>query len=66
MSARRWGFGCTFFSLAVSVKMNVLLFAPALLYLLLACTGVAGAVLHIAWCAFIQVEPHPEPTNPKP
>ena len=32
---RRWNMGCVVFSLAVSVKMNVLLFAPGLLLLLL-------------------------------
>jgi alpha-1,3-mannosyltransferase len=31
----RWNTGCLFFSLAVSIKMNVLLFAPGLLLLLL-------------------------------
>ena len=32
---QRWNLGCVVFSLAVSVKMNVLLFAPGLLLLLL-------------------------------
>ena len=31
----RWNIGCFVFSLAVSIKMNVLLFAPGLLLLLL-------------------------------
>lgn len=31
----RWNLGCFIFSLAVSLKMNVLLFAPGLLYLLI-------------------------------
>lgn len=32
---QRWNWGCLFFSFAVSLKMNVLLFAPGLLLLLL-------------------------------
>lgn len=32
---KQWNVGCFFFSMAVSLKMNVLLFAPGLLYLLL-------------------------------
>jgi alpha-1,3-mannosyltransferase len=31
----KWNFGCFLFSVAVSLKMNVLLFAPGLLYLLI-------------------------------
>lgn len=42
-------------SLAVSVKMNVLLFAPGLLVILLVVGGVRWAGLQIAWCASIQV-----------
>ena len=34
-NANRWNLGCLIFSLAVSIKMNVLLFAPGLLLLLL-------------------------------
>ncbi|XP_014681718.1 PREDICTED: dol-P-Man:Man(5)GlcNAc(2)-PP-Dol alpha-1,3-mannosyltransferase-like [Priapulus caudatus] len=50
----RWTTGCIFFSLAVSVKMNILLFAPALFLLLLATQGIVGAFLNIALCALIQ------------
>ena len=42
-------------SLAVSVKMNVLLFAPGLLVVLLVVGGVKWAGLQIALCAIIQV-----------
>ena len=42
-------------SLAVSVKMNVLLFAPGLLAVLLVVGGVRWAGMQIAWCASIQV-----------
>jgi alpha-1,3-mannosyltransferase len=52
---RRWVVGCVLFSLGVSVKMNVLLFAPALLLLLIRNTGGwIGAIQHIALCGIIQ------------
>ncbi|EKX45756.1 hypothetical protein GUITHDRAFT_108213 [Guillardia theta CCMP2712] len=44
-------------SLAVSVKMNILLFAPPLLYLLLCAHGVYGAIRHIGICALVQARP---------
>lgn len=52
---RRWVLGCVLYSLGVSIKMNVLLFAPALLLLLLRNTGGwPGAIFHIGICAAIQ------------
>ncbi len=39
----RWSLGCVLYSLAVSVKMNVLLFAPGLFFLLLQ-VRLAGSV----------------------
>eukprot|EP00945_MAST-04E_sp_MAST-4E-sp1_P007942 g7942.t1 len=51
----RWTIGCVFFSLAVSVKMNVLLFAPALFLLLVRHGGLFSALCKIAVCAVIQV-----------
>lgn len=42
-------------SLAVSVKMNVLLFAPGLLFLLLRRFGLVGAIPKLAICAALQV-----------
>nr|XP_028699730.1 dol-P-Man:Man(5)GlcNAc(2)-PP-Dol alpha-1,3-mannosyltransferase isoform X1 [Macaca mulatta] len=53
--AQRWGWGCCFFSLAVSVKMNVLLFAPGLLFLLLTQFGFRGALPKLGICAGLQV-----------
>lgn len=47
------------FSLAVSVKMNVLLFAPGLLFLLLTQFGFRGALPKLAICAAVQVPLHP-------
>lgn len=53
---RRWVAGCVLFSLGVSVKMNVLLFAPALLLLLIRnAGGWVGAIQHIALCGVIQL-----------
>nr|XP_040126138.1 dol-P-Man:Man(5)GlcNAc(2)-PP-Dol alpha-1,3-mannosyltransferase isoform X3 [Ictidomys tridecemlineatus] len=53
--AQRWGWGCCCFSLAVSVKMNVLLFAPGLLFLLLTQFGFRGALPKLGICAVLQV-----------
>uniref|UniRef100_A0A670ZJC4 Dol-P-Man:Man(5)GlcNAc(2)-PP-Dol alpha-1,3-mannosyltransferase n=1 Tax=Pseudonaja textilis TaxID=8673 RepID=A0A670ZJC4_PSETE len=51
----RWSWGCFCFSLAVSVKMNVLLFAPGLLFLLLRRFGLRGTIPKLAICAALQV-----------
>lgn len=53
------------FSLAVSVKMNVLLFAPGLLFLLLTQFGFRGALPKLALCAALQVPPYPALTEEK-
>ncbi|KAM5333083.1 dol-P-Man:Man(5)GlcNAc(2)-PP-Dol alpha-1,3-mannosyltransferase isoform 2-T2 [Glossophaga mutica] len=52
--AQHWGWGCCCFSLAVSVKMNVLLFAPGLLFLLLTQFGLRGALPKLGICAVLQ------------
>lgn len=51
----RWAMGCVLYSFAVSIKMNVLLFAPSLLLLLLKRFGARGAIEHIGLCAAVQV-----------
>lgn len=55
----RWRGGallaCAVFSLAVGVKMNVLLFAPALLAVLLLQFGAVRTVLHLTVCAGVQL-----------
>ncbi|NWI80288.1 ALG3 mannosyltransferase, partial [Dryoscopus gambensis] len=51
----RWSWGCLFFSLAVSVKMNILLFAPGLLFLLLQRFGLLGCIPKLCICALLQV-----------
>ncbi|NWV46433.1 ALG3 mannosyltransferase, partial [Daphoenositta chrysoptera] len=51
----RWSWGCLLFSLAVSVKMNILLFAPGLLFLLLERFGLLGCIPKLCICALLQV-----------
>lgn len=51
----RWSLGCVFFSFGVSVKMNVLLFAPGLLVLLLKRFSIVKTIMHLAICAIVQV-----------
>ena len=51
-----WALGCVVFSLAVSIKMNVLLFAPGLLLLLLQRNGsLVGTIRHLSICAIVQI-----------
>eukprot|EP00947_MAST-08B_sp_MAST-8B-sp1_P002245 g2245.t1 len=52
---RRWRLGCVLYSLAVGVKMNIFLFAPALALLMIKEGGWAGAITNIAICAVVQV-----------
>jgi ALG3 protein. len=56
MARSHWRVGCVFFSLAVSVKMNILLFAPGLLLLLLQSSeNTAEVVLCLGICGGIQL-----------
>uniref|UniRef100_A0A672FC12 Dol-P-Man:Man(5)GlcNAc(2)-PP-Dol alpha-1,3-mannosyltransferase n=1 Tax=Salarias fasciatus TaxID=181472 RepID=A0A672FC12_SALFA len=50
-----WTLGCALYSLAVSVKMNVLLFAPGLLFLLLTEFGLIRTIPKLLLCAGIQL-----------
>jgi alpha-1,3-mannosyltransferase len=52
--ARRWNVGCFIFSLAVSLKMNILLFAPGLLYLLLQ-DSLVMTIPRLAICGVTQL-----------
>jgi len=48
--------GCVFFSLAVSIKMNIFLFAPGLLLLLIQCSSSwVGTVGYLSICAGVQL-----------
>jgi len=50
-----WSLGSLMFSLAVSVKMNILLYSPALLITYLAILGPMQTVVQLAICAGVQV-----------
>ena len=52
---QQWNWGCFVFSLAVSIKMNVLLFAPGLLYLLIEAHGPIMTVPRLMICAVTQL-----------
>eukprot|EP00752_Nemacystus_decipiens_P006080 g5488.t1 len=51
----RWQLGCLTYSLAVGIKMNILLFAPGLLLLLLQANGVLGTAVCLSICAGVQL-----------
>ncbi|XP_032684655.1 lethal(2)neighbour of Tid protein [Odontomachus brunneus] len=51
----RWYLGSVLYSLAVSVKMNILLFAPALLIAYLCVLGKFKTLIHLSVCAFVQL-----------
>lgn len=51
----RWTLGCVLFSFAVSVKMNIMLFAPGLFYVLLVATGLKKTFFLIGVCAAVQL-----------
>ncbi|KAF9427098.1 dolichyl-P-Man:Man(5)GlcNAc(2)-PP-dolichol alpha-1,3-mannosyltransferase [Podila epigama] len=52
---RRWTLSNTFFSLAVSIKMNILLFFPAFGFLIWQTQGVIGTLVQLSLMALIQV-----------
>ncbi|KAL2345405.1 hypothetical protein Fmac_006690 [Flemingia macrophylla] len=52
---RRWNLGLILFSGAVSVKMNVLLYAPPLLLLMLKAMNIGGVILALAGAALVQI-----------
>ncbi|TMW55969.1 hypothetical protein Poli38472_008617 [Pythium oligandrum] len=52
---QKWRTGCAIFSFAVSIKMNVLLFAPALFFLLLQSGGILRTLYYLTICATIQI-----------
>lgn len=51
----RWHLGSVLYSLAVSVKMNILLFAPALLVAYLCVLGLSKTLIQLSICAFVQL-----------
>ena len=74
----RWSLGSLAFSLAVSVKMNVLLYSPALLLAYLTILGLPHTFVQLSICAGVQVYSiiypsssilpifHPPPPSPPP
>ncbi|KAK9013558.1 hypothetical protein V6N11_041562 [Hibiscus sabdariffa] len=50
-----WHFGLIIFSAAVSIKMNVLLFAPSLFILMLKAMNISGVISALAGAALVQV-----------
>ncbi|XP_022708676.1 lethal(2)neighbour of Tid protein-like isoform X2 [Varroa jacobsoni] len=50
-----WVLGCFMYSVAVSVKMNILLFAPALLFILLSTNGYMKTLLNLGVCGIVQL-----------
>jgi len=51
----RWTLGSALYSLGVSVKMNILLFSPALLLSYLVCLGLKKTILQLSICGLSQV-----------
>ncbi|KAF9153460.1 dolichyl-P-Man:Man(5)GlcNAc(2)-PP-dolichol alpha-1,3-mannosyltransferase [Linnemannia schmuckeri] len=52
---RRWTLSSTLFSLAVSIKMNILLFFPAFGFLLWQTQGIVGTLIQLTIMVLIQV-----------
>ncbi|CAF0758417.1 unnamed protein product [Adineta steineri] len=51
---RQWSIACILYSLAVSIKMNILLMAPALFIILLLSVGLRATFQYIFYCALLQ------------
>ncbi|KAJ8424298.1 hypothetical protein Cgig2_003280 [Carnegiea gigantea] len=52
---QRWYLGLIIFSLAVSIKMNVLLYAPPLLLLMLKAMDISGTIVALGGAAIVQI-----------
>ncbi|KAK6176852.1 hypothetical protein SNE40_015073 [Patella caerulea] len=52
---QHWTIGCFMYSLGVSIKMNLLLFSPAVFILLMVSQGTLGTIKHLIVCALPQV-----------
>ncbi|KAI5631218.1 ALG3 protein domain-containing protein [Phthorimaea operculella] len=51
----KWSLGSLFYSLGVSVKMNILLYAPALFFFYLVNLGLVGTIKQLCICALVQL-----------
>eukprot|EP01032_Pedospumella_encystans_P011344 gene11344-13193_t len=52
---KNWRTGCFFYSIGVSVKMNMLLYAPGVLLVLLMGTGYVETIVCLSICAGVQL-----------
>ncbi|XP_057522160.1 dol-P-Man:Man(5)GlcNAc(2)-PP-Dol alpha-1,3-mannosyltransferase [Amaranthus tricolor] len=52
---QKWWLGLIIFSFAVSIKMNVLLYAPSLLLLLLKAMDISGTIVALGGAALVQI-----------
>jgi len=52
---KKWKLGCFLYSAAVSIKMNMLLYAPGVLFCLLVGTGFSQTVICLSICAGLQL-----------
>lgn len=52
---RKWTLGSVFFSLGVGIKMNILLFAPAILMLYLTNIGILKTIVQLTICGVVQL-----------
>jgi alpha-1,3-mannosyltransferase len=52
---QNWRVGSFIYSISVSIKMNMLLYAPGILFLYLVGTGIQETVLCLSICAFVQI-----------
>ncbi|XP_011496232.1 PREDICTED: lethal(2)neighbour of Tid protein [Ceratosolen solmsi marchali] len=52
---QKWYLGSILFSIAVSIKMNILLFAPAVLIAYITNLGLFQTLIQLSICAFIQL-----------
>jgi alpha-1,3-mannosyltransferase len=52
---RNWRIGCLVYSVGVSIKMNMLLYAPGVLLLLLMGTGFMETIVCLSICAGVQL-----------
>lgn len=52
---RKWTLGSILFSLGVGVKMNILLFAPAILMLYITSLGLVKTLIQLSVCAIVQL-----------
>lgn len=51
----KWSLASLLYSMAVSVKMNILLFSPAILLMYLTCLGLKGTLIQLTICASVQI-----------